>query len=655
MKALCRKLSDWLDDRTGHREFVNDALYENIPGGSRWIFITGSMLVFAFITQLVTGVFLWMFYSAGSQNAWESVYWIQNNVQGGWFLRGMHHYMAQAMVVLLPLHLLQVLLCKAYIKPREINYWLGLILMLLTLGLGLTGYLLPWDQKGYWATKVATELVSLGPAGQSMQKVVVGGSEYGHNTLTRFFALHAGVLPGLLIMVLGMHVMMFRRHGITAKSSANREDEYFWPKQVFKDSAGCLGLLIAVSLIVIREHGADLGPPAEPNESYGAARPEWYYLFLFQLLKIAPSEFIGAIVIPAVVVGFLFALPLIAKIKHGHVVNVTVVICLMISAVYLTYSALSHDNYAKTAAADSDKIDLLHLERFDASKKYWLAKELADQEYRRVERLVKYFGIPKQGANAGLVANDPEIQGPRIFLRNCQSCHSYVGPEDSDVVSIPGPQPPRDQQGKLVENPDPYGGPNLYGIGSPDWFRKILDPETVNAADMFGLTKHQKGEMTTFVAEELRGLSEDQKQTLEQLIVALSAEAGLASQRKYDEQARKDGTIDTGIAALSEAFDAQSCTDCHQFHGEGEQAAPDLTGYGSYQWLYEFIANPAHERFYPGKANDRMPAFAESTDDSSQNLLSHHDIDMLVRWLRGDDRDLKLADEVAVGRDQLTK
>jgi ubiquinol-cytochrome c reductase cytochrome b subunit len=651
MKAMCRKLSDWLDDRTGYRDFVNEALYENIPGGSRWIYITGSMLVFAFVTQLVTGVFLWMFYSASSQNAWESVYWIQNKVQGGWFLRGIHHYMAQAMVVLLPLHLLQVLLCKAYVKPREINYWLGLVLMLITLGLGLTGYLLPWDQKGYWATKVATELVSLGPAGQSMQKVVVGGSEYGHNTLTRFFALHAGVLPGLLIMVLGMHVMMFRKHGITAKSSAKREDEYFWPKQVFKDSAGCLLLLLAVGLVVIYKHGADLGPPAEPNESYGAARPEWYYLFLFQLLKIAPNEFIGAIVIPGVVVGFLFALPLVAKVKHGHVVNVAVVVSLMISAAYLTYSAMSQDNYAKTVAADPDSTDLLHLERLDASEKFWLASELSDQEYRRVERLVEYFGIPKQGANAGLVANDPEIQGPRIFLRNCQSCHSYVAPEGAGVVSIPGPKPPRDDQGKLVANPEPYGGPNLYGIGTPDWFRKILDPKKFASADMFGLTEHKDGEMATFVADELGDLSDEQKKTLELMVTTLSAEAKLVTRRVEDEFAKKDGTIEKGIAALSEAIDSQSCLDCHQFHGEGEQAAPDLTGYGSHQWLYDFIANPAHAEFYPD-SNDRMPAFAAITNsvDASENLLSHHDIDMLVRWLRGDDRDVKVGERESLNR-----
>src|SRR5918992_1018239 len=126
---LMKSLDAWLDSRTDYRELLDLVLYEPIPGGSRWIYVTGSMLVCAFVTQVVTGMFLWMWYSPGSQNAWESVYYIQNVVQGGWLLRGVHHYMAQAMVVLLPFHFLQVVLCRAYLAPREINYWLGLILM----------------------------------------------------------------------------------------------------------------------------------------------------------------------------------------------------------------------------------------------------------------------------------------------------------------------------------------------------------------------------------------------------------------------------------------------------------------------------------------------------------------------------------------------
>jgi ubiquinol-cytochrome c reductase cytochrome b subunit len=221
-----QKLLDWLDARTGYRHSLDDALYEHIPSGARWRYVFGSTLVFAFVTQVITGLFLWMAYSPSSQTAWESVYYIQYQMQGGWLLRGVHHFMAQAMVVLLALHLLQVIIDGAYRAPREVNFWLGLVLMQLVLGLSLTGYLLPWDQKGYWATSVATNLMTLVPVvGDDLQKLVVGGSEYGHHTLTRFFALHAGILPTLLVMILVVHLALFRKHGLTAVLS--RADDPF--------------------------------------------------------------------------------------------------------------------------------------------------------------------------------------------------------------------------------------------------------------------------------------------------------------------------------------------------------------------------------------------------------------------------------------------
>ncbi|MEZ6110351.1 MAG: cytochrome b N-terminal domain-containing protein [Pirellulaceae bacterium] len=644
MKVVIAGFTNWLDHRTGYRQMMHEALYEHVPGGSSWMYIWGSMLVFAFVTQAVTGIFLWMSYSAGSQNAWESVYYIQNEMQGGWLLRGVHHYMAQAMVVLLPVHLLQVVLYRAYSGPREMNYWTGLVLMLITLGLGLTGYLLPWDQKGYWATKVATELMSLPPGGAYIQKLVVGGENYGHFTLTRFFAMHAGVLPALLVAVLGLHLTLFRRHGVTTLPQKWRDDEYFWPGQVFKDAVGCLALLGVVLYITIDHHGAELGPPAEPTEAYGAARPEWYYLFLFQLLKKFHNEFVGAIVVPGLVMGFLFALPVVARIKYGHVVNVVVIITLIIGAGYLTYEAIYHDQYATLDIEEpSDtKARLRHLERVNASREYQEARHLAEHEYERTRELVSFYGIPKQGAASSIVHDDPEIQGPRIFKRNCASCHSYLNEEGEGIA---GPRAPRDDEGNLVESPEAYAAPNLYGFATRQWFVDILDPKKVADHDMFGSTSHAEGDMAAFVKDELDGLNPDQQRKLEQIVAALSAEASLASQIDDDAKALADGTLEQGRAAVAEAIDSQACTDCHKFHDEGELGyGPDLTGYGSYEWLYGLIANPAHERFY-GDSNDRMPLFAEHPETPSLNLLSPHEMDMLVRWLRGDDRDLALAAE----------
>src|SRR5438067_11271688 len=128
----------WLDERTGYKKIVHEALYENVPGGARWRYVWGSTLTFTLVVQFITGIFLWMAYSPSSQTAWESVYYIQNEMIGGWLLRGIHHYIAQAMTILLVLHLIQVIIDGAYKAPRELTLCFGLIFLFLVLGLSLT-------------------------------------------------------------------------------------------------------------------------------------------------------------------------------------------------------------------------------------------------------------------------------------------------------------------------------------------------------------------------------------------------------------------------------------------------------------------------------------------------------------------------------------
>src|SRR3954468_721132 len=243
-------LLDWLDSRTGIRGLTNAALYEHIPGGARWRYVWGSTLVFAFAVQMITGFFLWASYSPSSQTAWESVYYIQYQMSGGAWLRGIHYFMAQAMIVLLALHMLQIIIDGAYRAPREVNFWIGLVLLNLVLGLSLTGYLLPWDQRGSWPTSVPTSRVAVVPGvGPTMQRLVVGGPTYGHHTLTRFFAVHAGLLPFLMMVFIGIHVYVFRRHVLRYNEPKGGPDAYFWADQVLKDAVACLGVLLVVLLL----------------------------------------------------------------------------------------------------------------------------------------------------------------------------------------------------------------------------------------------------------------------------------------------------------------------------------------------------------------------------------------------------------------------
>lgn len=675
---------DWLEHRTGLGAAMHEALYENIPGGSRWRFVTGSMLVYCFLTQAITGFFLWMAYSPSSQTAWESVYYIQHEMTLGWFLRGIHHFMAQAMVVLLALHFLQVVVDGAYRAPREFNFWVGLVLALIVQALALTGYLLPWDQKGYWATKVATNLMSLTPAvGAEVQQVVVGGSDYGHFTLTRFFALHAGLLPALLVAFLAVHLILFRRHGITAHPHPRRPDEFFWPNQVFKDALAFFLLLTFIVGWTIYRGGAELTGPADPAEQYAAARPEWYFLFLFQLLKKVP-EFFGAIVLPALVLIFFFLMPLLGRFRWGHVLNVVVLFVLLTASVYLTVEAYLHDHYAQNhqvEPGESIRGDAaavaLHNERYEASRDFLAGKEQAEREFHRLVDVIQHHGgIPVEGAGE-LQRMDPETQGPRLFKRYCASCHDYADPEGQDPVRIVSrrfqtpqmssnggdSQIQRDEEGNVVYDTSPSGAPNLYGVGTRAWLRGFLNPELISKieyrepvnpqegdpesfrreivdAPYFGNTAHREGEMATFVHDNLADLDEEGQQALENLILAVSAQAKLKSQAEDDAKAATDGRLEAGVDAFTNRF---ACSDCHHFPVvDDPESAPDLEGWMSAEWLKGIISNPEHSRFYgyTEGANDRMPAFAKSEDNPESNQLSPHDLDMLVRWLRHDDREL---------------
>lgn len=632
-------LLQWLEDRTGLVSLTKTALYEPIPGGARWRYVWGSTLVFTFMIQVITGVVLWMAYSPSTRTAWESVYFIQYEMTGGWLVRGMHHFTANLMMVLLVLHVVQVVVGGAYRAPREFNYWTGLLLLLVMLGLSLTGYLLPWDQKGYWATSVATSLMALVPGfGSQIQQVVVGGPEYGHHTLTRFFAMHAGVLPALLTAGIAVHIYLFRRHGITAPKS-DRPAQYFWPHQVWLDVVACLAVLGVVLLLCCAGMfrtpepgavpgdylGAELTAPADPSEAFAAARPEWYFLFLYQLLKYfeGGTEVIGALVIPGVAFLLLFLMPVIGRTELGHRLNVVMLFGMLAAALTLTILAVREDQ---------------------RSPDVQLAQHQAEVEAARIKAFVRHQGgIPWEGA-ISLMRQDPEIQGPKLFAQHCQSCHSHV---DANGAGLAGPSFPAPAaaagEGNGVPASSPgtpaaaLGGPNLYGFASRAWLTRLLDPAHFASPEFFGATSHKEGDMAQWVNDNLASLDQESKTALQDVIVALSAEAGLASQRELDALATSSGVIARGREALTGKF---SCTECHKFRETGDLGtAPDLTGYGSVEWISGIISNPAHERFYADR-NDRMPAFAPESASPAQHALSADQIRMLAQWLRGDLREL---------------
>jgi ubiquinol-cytochrome c reductase cytochrome b subunit len=623
-----RRFVDWLDHRTGIRSALHIALYEHIPGGPRWRYVWGSTLSFCFFVQVVTGLMLWACYSPSAQTAWESVYYLQYHTAGGWLLRGVHHFTAHAMVVLLAVHFVQVVVDGAYRAPREINFWLGLILMQIVLALSLTGYLLPWDQKGYWATKVATNMMALVPVvGEPLQKIVVGGTEYGHHTLTRFFALHAGVLPALLMIFLALHVALFRRHGLTVRDPNRAPACTFWPQQLLRDAVACLGVMIVVLVLVLRNYpsieageplgrhlGAELGAPANPGEAYAAARPELYFLFLFQTLKYLEAfpPVVGAVIVPGLVMLSLFLMPFIGRWELGHRFNVVWTFALLIGAGILTALAWRADHNGTTKA----------------SQHYLEAVEATHEEAERIVELADSpTGIPPTGA-LSLLRSDPKTQGPKLFRQHCAACHSHEPFQDK------APDQADPSQIVVAEKPS---APNLWGVGTREWLLGLLDPKQIDGPHYFGNTSHKESDMVTFVKDTI-GTQLDELQGAElvayrrkivDVAIALANEGGLVR----DQLAELPTRVAAGKEAMINEF---ACIDCHKFHDDGDLGlAPDLTGYASRAWLTAFISNPEHERFYP-ESNDRMPAFAANAENPLANRLSPEDLALLVSWLRGE-------------------
>jgi quinol-cytochrome oxidoreductase complex cytochrome b subunit/cytochrome c len=301
---MTRPAGFW-ETRTGWKGLKEKLLLEPLPGGARWAAAFGSLLLFAFVIQLVTGILLAMNYAPSEKTAYASVKYIQDEVSVGSFIRSVHHWGSSAMVILLLVHLVQVFVWGAYKRPREFTWLFGVLLLFCTLGLAFTGYLLPWDQKAYWATRVGLSILGTVPwAGDGLRIWLQGGPEIGNLTLTRFFAIHGFVLPGLLILFVVVHLYLFRQHGVTpgwwhSAEQLEARKEPFWPRQAFKDSV--LALLFLVGLgIWCYYHQAPLEDQADPSQPY-EARPEWYFMFLFQILKYfeGPYEVVGTFVLPA--------------------------------------------------------------------------------------------------------------------------------------------------------------------------------------------------------------------------------------------------------------------------------------------------------------------------------------------------------------------
>ena len=213
---MLAKIGDWLDDRFSWRSVWEAIFLRKIPHVN-WFYTLGSATLFVATIQGVTGILLTLYYVPTPDHAYDSVTYITTQLPAGWFIRGLHHWGASAMVVLTVLHLLRVFLYGAYKFPREATWITGMLLLLIVIGFGFTGYLLPWDQKAYWATTVGTRIAGVAPfVGDFMLRVARGGDQLSAVTLARFFGTHVWILPASLALLIGVHLYLVIRVGISA-------------------------------------------------------------------------------------------------------------------------------------------------------------------------------------------------------------------------------------------------------------------------------------------------------------------------------------------------------------------------------------------------------------------------------------------------------
>jgi ubiquinol-cytochrome c reductase cytochrome b subunit len=310
----------WIDERTGLSGPIHSFLTYPVPlyVHKNFLYTLGGLTLISFMLQALTGILLVFYYDPSVEGAYNSVDYITYLLPLGWLVRGVHHYGSSAMVILVSLHMLRTYFFSAYKRPREINWLTGVLLLFLVLAFGFTGYLLPWDQKGYWATKVGTEIAGSVPFfGPQIRALMRGGESLGQVTLTRFYATHIMLLPATVGLLIVAHIFQLRFHGMAppitegAKKDAKKFVPFF-PHWVITDVVAGLGML-ALLVYMSWANRAPLEFPADPTSSSYIPRPEWYFLFYFQLLKYFPGalEPVVTVAIPLFIFGSMVLLPFI--------------------------------------------------------------------------------------------------------------------------------------------------------------------------------------------------------------------------------------------------------------------------------------------------------------------------------------------------------
>ncbi len=351
------KILDWLDKRFDLKKIEEPLRYQvekPLPKNIGWFHTLGSMSLFLFISQVLTGILLLVYYRPTVDEAFESVKFIMTKPYLGWLYRQIHAWGANLMVIIVFLHMLRTFFTGSFKKPRELTWIIGVFLFILTLVFGFTGYLLPWNQLAYWATTVGTEVAGAIPfVGEGMKTFMRGGSSVGAETLSRFFVIHVIILPWLVFFLIMVHLVLVRYQGIATMDPVGEEQETkkgegtpFFPHHVLKEGVVwfiLLGVLVTLSILMPFE----LGEKADPLKTPEGIKPEWYFLPMYQVLKYF-SKLLGIFVVTLAPI-FLFLWPFLDKTKFRHPArrSVSVMIGILVLLSLLIFGILGHLSESK--------------------------------------------------------------------------------------------------------------------------------------------------------------------------------------------------------------------------------------------------------------------------------------------------------------------
>ncbi|MBU1023497.1 cytochrome b N-terminal domain-containing protein [bacterium] len=295
---MLEKIYNWFDERIGFQPLIDLAKKKTVPHyyGTVWFYM-GGVALFLFIVQVVTGVLLLFYYRPGEDAAYESVKFLTTKIQFGWLIRSVHSWSANIMILVAMIHVFSVFFTRSYKKPRELTWYSGFLLLFLAMGFGFSGYLLPWNKLAFFATKVGTDIAGVLPLiGEPVKLFLRGGEFVTGSTLSRFFAFHIFILPAIAFIFLGLHLYLVQTQGMSQpdgwlkKPEKDRKVMLFFPNFMLRDVLVWMVVLNGLALLSVF-FPWELGEKAAPFEPAPAGiKPEWYFVFMFETLKMIPAK-----------------------------------------------------------------------------------------------------------------------------------------------------------------------------------------------------------------------------------------------------------------------------------------------------------------------------------------------------------------------------